>query len=73
MPARARRVRTKAEPRTRVRKTAEAEAVSPAEAAAVRTDRYVSKQAERGLVQVKLWIPADKRDQLIRYAEKIRG
>lgn len=40
---------------------------------AERSERYLEKQDERGLKQVKVWVPADQRDKLIAYAEKLRG
>lgn len=35
--------------------------------------RFAEKQKERGMVQVKVWVPVDKADDLKRVAEAFRG
>lgn len=37
-----------------------------------RTERYYERQAERGMVRVKLWVPAEHRQALADMAEKLR-
>ena len=37
-----------------------------------RTNRYLGHQEDRGLVQCKVWIPANRRDDLVKYASNLR-
>lgn len=37
-----------------------------------RTERYLANQEDRGLVQVKVWVPANQREALIEYAGSLR-
>lgn len=37
-----------------------------------RTERYLANQEDRGLVQVKVWVPANQREVLIEYAGTLR-
>ena len=39
----------------------------------VRTARYLDNQKKRGMVQVRVWVPDDKKEAIMEYAKHLRS